>query len=206
MTGIEIFLIVDGNDVADGLVHQKLFDLLGLGVVARVETHQKFLAVLLFGVQDGLRLLLVGTQGLLGENVLAQLHGADDVGRVRRVGDSDQDQVGVGFLHHLIEVHVGGCVGAHELARHLHALAVDVAESHQGGHVTVVLDQVAAPVHAAASGAHLGDADFRFRLRGGGSGGGGQGRAAGGQKPAAGNMRLIGWVHVELHGDECVPR
>jgi len=150
MVDVEVPVKIDAGDFADPLIVQKLFYGGVVGAVTVVEGYEDFLTCAFLGVEDRLAFRRVGGHRFFGDDVGAGFHGFDDEGVVGTVHRCDDDPLGPGSAHHLVEVVEGGAVGAHVVLHVSEPSGVFVAQANEFDFVAVVVDQVFAPEAGAA--------------------------------------------------------
>ena len=88
---------------------------------------------------------LVDAQGLFGDHVGAQFHGAGDVTPVGAIDSSDNDQLRLGLAHHPVEIRKCGSVRADHRLSDSDAPGVNVTQPDEFNYVTVAIDETLAP-------------------------------------------------------------
>ena len=121
-----------------------------MGRIAVVKRNAADFFGSLFGIEDGLYLFLVSGHRFFGDDVGAQFHSPYDKIIVRRIHRTDDQHVGLGFLHHLFEIGIRGTGQAHIVLPGLHPAGIDIADAHELHIIRILVRHVASPSTCAA--------------------------------------------------------
>ena len=162
MIDIQIPVKLYGGQAADTPLHEELFHALTMGRIAIIVRHGDVTTGARLRVEDGLTFGLVRRQRLLGDDVRARFHRANNQIVMGAVHRCDDDALRLRFLEHFIEINKGGTARSDVALREGEPPRIDVAEPDEFDNVAVVLLKVFTPhIDTADAGANHRDARFR---------------------------------------------
>jgi len=104
VTGIEHPVKIDGEDVADGPLHEQILDLGARRRIAIVEGCRAAPARLFDRFEDGAAFFGVGGHRLFSDDIASQLHGTDNILVMESIHCGDNHRLRPGFCDHPVEI------------------------------------------------------------------------------------------------------